>query len=157
MAKAYASSVITAPAAAVWAVVRDFNGLPDWHPAIATSEIEDGSRADQVGAVRSFKLVDGGHIRERLLELSDVSMSCVYNFETTIFEVTDYVATLRCTPVTDGDQCFVEWWATFDCSPVDAATFVDTFANGVFQTGFQALKTRFTNINQSPEHRQDDD
>ena len=157
MTKAYASSVIPAPASAVWNVVRDFNALPAWHPSIATSEIEDGLRADQVGAVRSFKLVDGGHIRERLLELSDASMTCVYNFETTIFNVTDYVATLRCTAVTDSDECFIEWWATFDCSPVDAPTFVDTFADGVFQTGFQALRSRFTNNNRSPELRQEDD
>ena len=117
MSKAYASSVIPAPAAAVWSVIRDFNALPAWHPAIATSEIEDGRASDQVGAIRSFKLTDGAHIRERLLDLSDVTMTCVYNFETTIFDVKEYLATLRCTPVTDGDACFIEWWATFDCAP----------------------------------------
>ena len=30
MAKVYVSDVIPAPASAVWAVVRDFNGLPKW-------------------------------------------------------------------------------------------------------------------------------
>ena len=29
--------------------------------------------------------------------------------------VTDFQATLRITPVVDGDRAFVEWWATFDC------------------------------------------
>jgi hypothetical protein len=28
---------------------------------------------------------------------------------------TDIQATLRITPVTDGERAFVEWWATFDC------------------------------------------
>jgi polyketide cyclase/dehydrase/lipid transport protein len=143
MSKAYASSVIPAPAAAVWSVIRDFNALPAWHPAIATSEIEDGRASDQVGAIRSFKLTDGAHIRERLLDLSDVAMTCVYNFETTIFDVEDYLATLRCTPITDGDACFIEWWATFDCAPDAVEEFVDTFANGVFQPGFDALKAHF--------------
>jgi hypothetical protein len=143
MTKAYASSVIAAPATAVWSVIRDFNALHEWHPAIAASEIEDGLGSDQVGAVRSFRLTDGAHIRERLLELSDHAMTCVYNFETTIFDVKDYLATLRCTPITDGDTCFIEWWATFDCAPDAVDGFVDTFANGVFQTGFDALKERF--------------
>ena len=32
MALSYASTVIDAPADAVWAKIRDFNGLPDWYP-----------------------------------------------------------------------------------------------------------------------------
>jgi hypothetical protein len=143
MTKAYASSVIAAPASDVWSVIRDFNALPDWHPGIAASEIEDGLGSDQVGAVRSFTLTDGAHIRERLLELSDLAMTYVYNFETTIFDVKDYLCTLRCTPITDGDECFIEWWATFDCAPDAVDEFVDTFANRVFQSGFDALKERF--------------
>lgn len=143
MPKAYASSVIDAPASAVWAVIRDFNALPDWHPAIAQSEIEDGRASDQVGSVRSFTLHDGAHIRERLLELSDETMTCVYNFETTPFEVENYLATLRCTPITDGDRCFIDWSASFDCDLAAAPEHLDTFANGVFQGGFDSLKERF--------------
>ena len=29
--------------------------------------------------------------------------------------MTDFSATLRITPVVDGDRAFVEWWAIFDC------------------------------------------
>src|SRR5690242_17161241 len=47
MAKVYRSAVIEAPVQAVWDYVRDFNALPKWHPAIATSEIEAGSAADR--------------------------------------------------------------------------------------------------------------
>ncbi|HVL73621.1 MAG TPA: SRPBCC family protein, partial [Beijerinckiaceae bacterium] len=46
MAKAYASAIVDAPVETVWALVRDFNGLPTWHPAIARSEIEDGLDSD---------------------------------------------------------------------------------------------------------------
>jgi hypothetical protein len=31
--------------------------------------------------------------------------------------VVDFQATLRLTPVVDGDRAFVEWWATFNCDP----------------------------------------
>jgi uncharacterized membrane protein len=40
MARAHASSVINAPIDEVWARIRDFNALPDWHPGVAKSEIE---------------------------------------------------------------------------------------------------------------------
>ena len=46
------TAVIDAPVARVWAAMRDFNGLPGWHPVIARSEIEGGKPADQVGCIR---------------------------------------------------------------------------------------------------------
>jgi len=46
MIKVYRSAIINAPVDKVWKLVRDFNGLPKWHPAIATSEIEGGLPAD---------------------------------------------------------------------------------------------------------------
>ena len=74
MPKAYTSTVIDLPADRVWAAVRDFNGLATWRPAAVTdSEIEEGKAGDQVGAVRSFHLRDGAHLRERLLSHSATS------------------------------------------------------------------------------------
>ena len=75
----YTSSVIDAPAGKVWAVIRDFNALPAWHPLIAESRIEDGLSPDQVGCVRNFRLVDGGELREQLLTLSDRDYQCTYS------------------------------------------------------------------------------
>jgi hypothetical protein len=69
--KVYTSSVIVASADAVWAHIRDFNGLPKWHPAIAESRIEGNWPDDRVGCIRNFQLRDGGTIREQLLTLSD--------------------------------------------------------------------------------------
>ena len=72
MAKSYASTVIGASPDEVWARIRDFNGLATWHSGlVAQSEIEDGKAGDQVGAIRSFTLTDGTHIREQLLAHSD--------------------------------------------------------------------------------------
>ena len=48
MIKVYTSSVIDAPADAVWARVRDFNGLPQWTPFVAESRIEEGQPADRI-------------------------------------------------------------------------------------------------------------
>ena len=143
MPKAYASTVLNAPAKEVWALIRDFNALPAWHPAVTNSEIEEGLTGHHVGAVRSFNLTDGAHLRERLLSFSDVDCHYSYNFEKTPFSVLNYHATLRVTPVTDGHRAFVEWWTTFDCEPEKIDDWVHTFAGIVFKSGLDALKERF--------------
>ena len=103
MAKSYASTVIGASPDEVWAHVRDFNGLATWHSGlVAQSEIEEGLVGDQVGAIRSFTLTDGTHLREKLLAHSDLERSYTYDFQKTPFDVDHYCATLRVTPVTDG-------------------------------------------------------
>ena len=74
MVQVYASSVIDASADSVWSRIRDFNALPEWHPAIADSRIENGQPSDRVGCIRHFHLRDGGMIREKLLALSDYDL-----------------------------------------------------------------------------------
>jgi uncharacterized protein YndB with AHSA1/START domain len=140
MARVYVSSIIDAPAAKVWAKVRDFNALPRWHPRIRESRIENGEPSDKVGCVRDFNLQNGDRIRERLLGLSDYDMFCTYAILESPMVLTDYVATLRLTPVTDGDKTFAEWTAEFDCAPEAAAELVTGIGTNVFQAGFDALK-----------------
>ena len=140
MPRVYVSSVIDAPAAKVWDRVRDFNGLPRWHPRIRDSRIENGEPADRVGCVRDFHLQNGDKIRERLLGLSDYDMFCTYAILESPMPLTDYVATLRLTPITDGDRTFVEWTAEFDCATEVSADLVSGIGQNVFQAGFDSLK-----------------
>ena len=140
MARVYVSSVIAAPAAKAWARVRDFNGLPNWHPAIAESRIENGEPSDKVGCVRDFRLRNGDRIRERLLGLSDYDMFCTYSILESPMGVENYVATLRLTPITDGERTFIEWTAEFDCASERETDLVTTIGTTVFQGGFDALK-----------------
>ena len=104
MARVYVSTVVNARNDRVWARVRDFNGLPNWHPAIAESRIEGGEPADKIGCVRDFTLRNGDRIREKLLGLSDYDMFCTYAILESPMGVENYVATLRLTPVTDGTR-----------------------------------------------------
>jgi hypothetical protein len=143
MARIYASSVIGASAARVWARVRDFNGLPNWHPAIAESRIENGEPADKVGCIRSFSLRNGDRLREQMLGLSDYDMFCTYSILDSPMPLTNYVATLRLTPVTDQDRTFIEWSADFDCAPDKEDELVSSIGGNVFQGGFDALKRAF--------------
>ncbi len=143
MPRVYVSSVIDAPTQRVWDRIRDFNGLPRWHPAIRDSRIEDGQPADKVGCVRDFHLQNGDRIRERLLGLSDYDYFCTYSILESPMPLTDYVATLRLTPVTDGERTFVEWSAEFECAAAEAEGLVSGIGQNVFQAGFDALKRQF--------------
>lgn len=140
MVQIYTSSVIDLSADTVWGRIRDFNGLPQWHPAIADSRIENSQASDRVGCIRHFHTRDGGMIRERLLALSDYDFSCTYEILESPMGVDNYIATFKLTPVTDGARCFAEWSAEFNCAPGREAELTQTIGQGVFQAGFDALK-----------------
>lgn len=143
MPKVYVSSVIPAPVASVWQVVRNFNALPDWTPFAAESRIEQGAFPDQIGCIRNFRLKDGGTTRERLLALSDYEFSFTYSILESPMAVQNYIATLSLTPITDGNATFAEWQADFDCPPEREAALIQQIGAGVFQAAFLALKQRF--------------
>jgi hypothetical protein len=143
MPKIYISSVINGPADRVWRKIRDFNGLPSWHPGIAESHIERNEPSDKVGCIRNMRLKDGGIIREQQLALSDYEYFCTYSMLESPLGVENYIATLKLTPVTDGDRTFAEWTAEFDCPPGRERELVDLIGTGVFQGGFDALKQSF--------------
>ena len=143
MAEVYRSDVIDAPAARVWAAVRDFNGLPNWAPNVADSRMEGGAPADRIGAVRNFRLRDGGTIRERLLALDDRARSCTYAILESDMAVRNYVATIALLPITDGERTFAEWRAEWDCDRADEPALVRLIGDDVFAAGLAALRRRF--------------
>jgi hypothetical protein len=142
MPKVYVSSVIDAPADRVWATVRDFNALPDWTPFCAESRIENGWPSDRVGCVRNFRLKDGAVLREKLLAFSDFDCSCTYSILESPLGVHDYIATLKVTPVTDGNRAFVEWTASFGCAAGREGELTELIGRNVFQAAFDSLKER---------------
>lgn len=145
MINAYSSTIIRVPVDHVWDRVRDFNGLPNWHPAATDSRIEDGHANGQVGCVRNFALTDGsGRIRETLLALSDVNRSLTYDMlGGGPLPFVDYVARMKFTPITDRNETFAEWWADFKAGDGDDAKWHDFVANDVFIGGFRALEASF--------------
>jgi hypothetical protein len=115
MARSYFSTVLDVPADEVWSAIRDF-GKYGWAGVPSETIIEGGGSGDAVGGVRRVQTGER-LIRQRLLSHSDLDRSYTYSLcDPAPFPVRDYVATLRVTPVVDGDRAFVEWWATFDCA-----------------------------------------
>jgi hypothetical protein len=141
MARAYRSAIIHAPIESVWSCIRDFNALPQWHPAIARSTIEGGRSSDSIGCVRNFDLQDGGNLREQLLSMSDTDHIFSYSILISPMPVKDYVATFRLTPITVGDETLAEWWADFEVTSTDDAI-INQIGDGVFVAGFEALNQK---------------
>jgi hypothetical protein len=138
------SSVIDAPVGAVWARIRDFNGLPNWHPRMKTCHIEGGLAANEIGCVRNFQLVTGPTLREQLVGMSERDHSVTYSILETPQPLTNHIATLKLTAVTDSDRTFAEWTASFDAAPEDAEKLAKGMGENVFQGGFNALKNHFS-------------
>ncbi|RYY72459.1 MAG: SRPBCC family protein, partial [Comamonadaceae bacterium] len=104
--KVVRSTVIDAPIARVWAVLRDFNSHDQWHDVVDRSRIEGGESPVQVGCVRNFSLKDGNRIREQLIALSDTEYRSTYCILDATVPLQRYVATVTLKPVTDGDRTF---------------------------------------------------
>ena len=137
------SSVIDAPIEKVWARIRDFNGLPSWHPRMVASRIEDERRADEIGCIRNFQVATGATIREKLLAFSDADHSVSYSIIETPQPISNHKATLSLRKVTDGNRTYAEWTASFDAPAEEADKVAEGMAANVFQGGFNALKAHF--------------
>jgi hypothetical protein len=146
MTKVFVSAVIDAPVEKVWSKMRDFNGLPDWHPRFSRSHIEGGLRSDTIGCVRNFDITGGaGTIRERLLELSDRDYAMTYCILEAPLPVEDYVATLKLYPITVGNQTLGTWTAEFRVTKATANDVVDAVGNGTFGKAFEVLNQLLAN------------
>lgn len=140
MVRVIRSTVMNAPAEAVWEVIRDFNGHDQWHPAVASSQIERGNPSDLVGCVRRFRLEDGSELREQLLTLSDIEQSFTYCLLDTPVPLFNYVAHCRLFSVTDGDLTFWEWESRFDTPKGREDELAAVVGDVIYSAGFEAIR-----------------
>jgi len=135
------STVVAGPAGEVWALLRDFAAIGDWHPALPPCEIEDGP-ADRVGCVRVFPLA-GGH-RETLTGLDDQQRIIAFAFgDNAGLPVRSYMSMMTARPVTLSDQTYVEWSSRFDCDEAAQDKVIAAVRDGVLVPGLRALEQRF--------------
>ena len=138
------STVLKVPIDEVWRILRDFNSHRQWHPAIAASEIEEGHAADTVGAVRRFRLHDGGVLREQLLSLSDAGHTLTYCLLEAPLPLMGYVATIKLLPVTDVGGTFWQWRSVFSPPPHRREEMIRLVEQNIYQAGFAALRHYLT-------------
>jgi len=100
---------IEAPADAVWAKIKNFNALKDWHPAVAESPSDKGNAE---GSVRTLKLKGGGTLVETIESFDDAQKKYSYRAKDGgALPVTNYTSTLSV--VADGGKSVVEWRGAF--------------------------------------------
>lgn len=141
MVKVIRSTIMPAPVEAVWDMLRDFNGHDQWHPAIATSQIERGLPSDKVGCVRKFKLGDGSELREQLLALSDADLAYSYCLLETPIPLFNYVSHVRLIPVTDTDHTYWQWEGQFDTPADQREAMAALVGNDIYDAGFGAIRS----------------
>ena len=135
------SAVIEAPIERVWAVLRDFNSHDRWHPAVASSLMEDDLDGDVVGSVRRSSLNDGSELREQLLHHSDRDYTFTYCILDSSLPLFDYMATVRLKRITDGNRTFWDWRSRFRTASDRAAELEDLIGRQVYEAGFTGLRT----------------
>lgn len=134
---------IDASAAAVWARIKDFNALKNWHPAVEDSAASQGNAVD---SVRIVKLKGGGTLEETLETHDDAAMKYSYRAKNGgALPVTNYTSTLRVTA--DGSKAIVEWRGAFyrgypnnDPPPDQNDEAAVRAVTGVYQAGLAQLK-----------------
>jgi NADPH:quinone reductase len=134
------STIVDAPIAQLWPIIRDFNGHDTWHPAVSRSHVDDGLPSDMVGAVRDFNLADGSRIREQLLSLSDAEHSFEYCILNAPLPLMGYVARVKLLPVTDGQQTYWEWRSTFQTPPSREKALAKLVGDDIYEAGFRAIR-----------------
>ena len=140
MVKVTCSTVLEAPVEAVWDMLRDFNCHDQWHPAVATSQIERGRASDMVGCIRKFKLADGAELREQLLALSDADLAYSYCLLDTPIPLLNYVAHVRLIPVTDADHTYWQWEGSFTTFADQKDDLTRMVGEEIYQAGFDAIR-----------------
>jgi carbon monoxide dehydrogenase subunit G len=134
---------INAPADAVWARIRNFDALKDWHPAVAESPADKGNAE---GSVRQLKLKGGGALTETLEAYDDTKKRYSYRAKDGgALPVTNYTSTITVTA--EGSGSVVEWRGAFyrgypnnDPPPDQNDEAAVKAVTGVYQAGLANLK-----------------
>jgi carbon monoxide dehydrogenase subunit G len=141
--KASEKITIEAPADAVWARLKNFDALKDWHPAVASSPADKGNA---VGSVRTVTLKDGGTLLETLEGYDDAQKKYSYRAKDGgALPVTNYTSTVQV--VADGAKSVVEWRGAFyrgypnnDPPPAQNDEAALKAVTGVYRSGLAHLK-----------------
>ena len=100
---------VAAPASVVWAKIKNFDALKNWHPAVEASPADKGNSE---GSVRQVSLKGGGTLVEALERYDDAAMRYSYRAKDGgALPVTNYTSTISVSG--DGNSAVVEWRGAF--------------------------------------------
>ncbi len=136
---------IDAPPAKVWSLIRQFDALKDWHPAVASSPADKGN---EVGSVRTLTLKGGGGLIETLERYDDGQMRYAYRAKDGgALPVTNYTSQIQVSDA-GGGKSSVEWRGAFyrgypnnDPPPDQNDEAAVAAITAVYQAGLKQLKS----------------
>jgi len=136
---------IKAPLDKVWAVVKDFDSLPKWHPGFSGDVLVSGSNG-KVDTVRKLTIKDGPVVVERLTAYDEAGHSFRYRITESPLPITDYSSKITVRPGKAG-MTEVIWsgsWKRKNTSdnPPEAESDAGTIKliKGVYRGGLDNLK-----------------
>jgi len=136
MTKVSMSTDLNVSADKVWKLIGSFNALPDWHPAVEKSELEEE------GQQRRLSLVGGGTIIERLENVDEDSRIYSYTIADSPLPLTNHKSTIEVTGE-DDENCTVEWSSDFAVSGTSEGEAMEA-VRSIYQAGFDNLQKMFS-------------
>ena len=126
---------------AVWLLVKNFDGLPRWHPAFKNDVIKSGKNNTK-GAIRTLTLDSGESFDEQLLKFDDKKMFFRYRIVgDSPLPITDYVSTLS---VAKGRHAMTKviWQGKFKNKAGSGKTDAEVveMINGAYKAGLDNVK-----------------
>lgn len=136
MAKVSMKTDLDVAADQLWAFMGGFNALPDWHPAVDKSELQNE------GSMRILSLAGGGEIVEKLEKYDDKERVYSYTITESPLPVKNYHAEIKVIDQGDGKSS-VEWSSDFEAEGAAENEALDVIT-GIFQAGLDNLKKIYT-------------
>ena len=140
--KVWTSAIIAGRVEDVWARMRDFAGMADWHDEISAMHMLKNRRSDKVSGVRDFKF-GTAHLNEELLHLDDTGHSFSYRITRSEDPWVHYVSGPRLWPVTSNNSTFALWTGDWTASPNDDLVLIPRTEHEVYQKAFATLNAKY--------------
>ena len=127
----------------VWAVVGNFNGLPDWHPWVTASVLEPAAG----GGVGRRVTIAGGtagrrELTERLVSFDTIRREWAYTVIAGPMPFADYIGRIRVTP-SGAAMCTVEYAGRFTAAPGKTDAEANERIRTFWEAGLNNLPARF--------------
>ena len=135
-AKLSRSVTVQATPAAVWAAIGPFCAIGEWHPAIASCNL-DGKATP----TRTLVTRDGAKFVELQLGYNNAARRYSYTFTTSPVPVTGYASTFSVTP--SGKHASVVTWSGAYTPNAGQATAANAALAGIYESGLAAIQKQF--------------
>lgn len=141
--------VIRAEPAKVWAAVKEFGSMHKWHPAVASTTVEErkDTESEAVLLHRTLILKDGGKVIEKLREVNDADMKIDYKMVEGTIPVSNYRAVMQVKAGPGAGEATLVWTGRFynkansmEAKPGEDNPTANAAINGIYDAGLAGIK-----------------